>query len=188
VEVRQWLSSQPSQGRPVQSLVSIIRLDILPCSSRLLNKSLHRSVLLKLPAALFERFQPHPLVYLFPVFPFVTGWFGCPLRPAVVNMLLWPPLVLPARADATPSLHRPLSKRRKSTFNPPVRFIFMSFQFIVMSLFIVSLLIVHAFIFISPTHCSFIFVHILIVHSCWFIFRILIFRFDRIHFCSFVYG
>jgi hypothetical protein len=38
---------------------------------------------------MFERFRPHPPVYLFPVFLFVTGWFGCPLWPAVVNMLLW---------------------------------------------------------------------------------------------------
>ncbi|EFX75579.1 hypothetical protein DAPPUDRAFT_250341 [Daphnia pulex] len=34
-------------------------------------------------------------------------------------MILWPPLVLPARADATSNLHHPLSKRRKSTFHPP---------------------------------------------------------------------
>jgi hypothetical protein len=184
VEVLQWLSSPPSPGRPVQSLVSILSLDSLPCPSRLLNKSLRRSVLLKRPATLFERFRPHPLVYLFPVFPFVTGWFGCPLRPAMVNMLLWPPLVLPAREDATSNLHHPLSKRRKSTFHPPVRFIVMPFQFIVFSLFIVSLLIVHAFIFISPTHCSFIFIHILIVRSCWFIFHILVLHFDCIRLCS----
>ncbi len=67
-EVLQWLSSPPSPGRPFQSLESILRLGGLLCSSRLLSKSLRRSVLLKRPVTLFKKFWPQvPLVYLFPV-------------------------------------------------------------------------------------------------------------------------
>ena len=169
VIILQWLSSQPSPGHPVQSLLSLLRLDGLRRSSHLFNKSLRRSVLLKRPVAMFERFRPHPPVYLFPVFLFVTGWFGSPLRPAVVNMLLWPRLVLPVRADPTSNLSYPLSKQRKLTFHPPVRFIVMLLQFIVFSLFIVSLFIVSCVYFHltyslfihlrSHRHCSFMLVH-----------------------------
>ena len=88
VNVLRWLSSPPSPGRPVQSLLSLLRMEGLRCSSHLFNKSQCRPVLLKSPVALFERFRPHPLVYLFPAFLFVTVWFGCPLRPAMVNMPL----------------------------------------------------------------------------------------------------